>query len=135
MHPWHVDLDLAGAQKDFDGGTLEYTMAITDPNYDFAQANLQYTAPSGSVTKEVFLTPFTGSPIWSSSVDNSTGAISGKQIWVRDTWVPSPDVGTDNLANDFSQTSVPGPVPLLGAGAAFGFSRRLRRRIHRLRLA
>lgn len=26
---------------------------------------------------------------------------------------------------------VPGPLPVLGAGAAFGFSRRLRRRIQR----
>ena len=41
----------------------------------------------------------------------------------------------DNFANDFSQTSVPGPLPLLGAGAAFGFSRRIRSRIKGARLA
>ena len=29
-------------------------------------------------------------------------------------------------------TNVPGPLPVLGAGAAFSFSRRLRRRIKRL---
>jgi hypothetical protein len=32
---------------------------------------------------------------------------------------------------DFAPASVPGPLPLVGAGVAFGFSRRLRRRIKR----
>jgi len=133
VHPWHVDLDLAGGQKDFDGGFLEYTMEIVDPKYDFALANLQYAAPSGSVTKQVFSDSTFATQICSLTADNSTCAISGKQIWVRDTWAASPGVGTDNLANDFSQT-VPGPLPLLGAGAAFGFSRRIRSRIKGARL-
>jgi len=34
------------------------------------------------------------------------------------------------MKNSFQQTTrVPGPLPLLGAGAAFGFSRRIRSRI------
>ncbi|MFZ9752327.1 MAG: hypothetical protein ACO3B3_02055 [Cyanobium sp.] len=32
-------------------------------------------------------------------------------------------------------SSVPGPLPVLGAGAAFGFSRRLRQRIQRSKAA
>ena len=43
-------------------------------------------------------------------------------------------IGTWTLENGGDQiqvvlTEVPGPLPLLGVGAAFGFSRRLRRRI------
>jgi MYXO-CTERM domain-containing protein len=34
------------------------------------------------------------------------------------------------LAQSPTPASVPGPLPLLGAGAAFGWSRRLRKRIH-----
>jgi len=41
----------------------------------------------------------------------------------------------DAMQNSFSQTDdVPGPLPLLGAGAAFGFSRRIRSRIKGARL-
>lgn len=32
------------------------------------------------------------------------------------------------LYNEFSQETVPGPLPLVGAGVAFGFSRKIRRR-------
>jgi hypothetical protein len=39
----------------------------------------------------------------------------------------------DSMQNSFQQRAntdkVPGPLPLLGAGAAFGFSRRIRSRI------
>jgi hypothetical protein len=61
------------------------------------------------------------------NVDPSQCNISGSKIWVRDTWGATED-GIHNISNDYSQT-VPGPVPVLGAGVAFGFSRRLRRRI------
>jgi len=43
----------------------------------------------------------------------------------------------DNISNNYIQRShaeAPGPLPLLGAGAAFGFSRRLRSRIRNPRL-
>lgn len=53
------------------------------------------------------------------------------------TWTLQPKDGTDlYTANDTIQVvigappaAVPGPLPLLGAGAAFGWSRRLRKRI------
>jgi hypothetical protein len=38
-----------------------------------------------------------------------------------------------NYSNHFRQT--PGPLPILGAGAAFGFSRKLRSRIKGARTA
>lgn len=52
-------------------------------------------------------------------------------IWVKDTYsVPSTDV-LDTVTNTFQ---TPGPLPILGAGAAFGFSRKLRGRIKAARL-
>jgi len=42
------------------------------------------------------------------------------------------DTITDSLTQKLDDTvAVPGPLPVLGAGAAFGFSRKLRRRISR----
>lgn len=51
---------------------------------------------------------------------------SGTMFYVRDTFRPN-DGAIDNGLNQFRQT--PGPLPILGAGAAFGFSRNLRGRI------
>jgi hypothetical protein len=46
------------------------------------------------------------------------------------------DGAIDAMENSFQQKqTVPGPLPLLGAGAAFGFSRQLRKRIRKYTLA
>ena len=42
---------------------------------------------------------------------------------------PSLDVGISNRGFLFSTQSVPGPLPLFGVAAAFGYSRTLRKRI------
>jgi hypothetical protein len=61
---------------------------------------------------------------------------NAKKIRVTDIWSSGtdPDTGDpasiDAISNNFTQReTVPGPLPLLGAGAAFGFSRKLRSRI------
>ena len=53
-----------------------------------------------------------------SDLDQFETAITNKLI--REVGPPGPGPGD----------SVPGPLPILGAGAAFGFSRKLRRRIN-----
>jgi hypothetical protein len=68
-----------------------------------------------------------GTPIVSSATFNNTTL---KGLGFTTTGL----IGTWTLENGGDQiqvvlTEVPGPLPLLGAGAAFGFSRRLRRRI------
>jgi len=63
-------------------------------------------------------------------------SIGSQEIFVRDSWsipVGSP-AKIDLIQNNYTQSSVPGPLPLLGAGAAFGFSRRIRSRIKGARL-
>jgi hypothetical protein len=62
--------------------------------------------------------------------------LSGTFISVTDTWSSTKDGRISSISNVYTQTDrVPGPLPLLGAGAAFGFSRRIRRRIKGVRLA
>jgi hypothetical protein len=51
------------------------------------------------------------------------------------TYIVLAGAGINRFNNGFTQTSgVPGPLPLLGAGAAFGFSLRIRSRIKGARL-
>jgi hypothetical protein len=54
-------------------------------------------------------------------------------IYIRDNYSTVGDAGIDKITN--SLNSVPGPLPILGAGAAFGFSRKLRGRIKAARLS
>ena len=67
----------------------------------------------------------------------ANGPISGNTIYVRDAWnIPlGSNVALDAIQNNYTRgggccrTEVPAPLPLLGVGAAFGFSRNLRKRI------
>jgi hypothetical protein len=99
----------------FNGGTL--STAPNGPWYasTVSLASLSdFTAlvASGSLTEGVFSPPFTTLP-----GDNSTFLISSL-------------LSETTLTYDWSTpTDVPGPLPLLGAAAAFGFSRRIRNRI------
>jgi hypothetical protein len=59
-------------------------------------------------------------------------SIGSQEIFVRDSWnIPDTSPAKiDAIQNNYTQVDrVPGPLPLLGAGAAFGFSRKLRKRI------
>lgn len=156
---WEFDLDFQTDRSEtfLPSGTLSYRIDITDPDYFFDQSQLSSllsqipATPVGpfTVTKEVFSTPFTGSPIIT-LINNevpavagtliASGPIGGSTIYVRDTWSISAGSTTilDAIQNNFTQktgTPAPGPLPLLGAGAAFGFSRQIRRRIRRSSLA
>jgi hypothetical protein len=101
--------------------------------------NSEFTSASGIKTA---LTPYMNA----FSIDSSY--IAGQPIVSRSTaagrtladlglTTSSGTLGTWTLGNNVDTISVkvfnpvPGPLPVLGAGAAFGFSRRLRRRIQR----
>ena len=65
-----------------------------------------------------------------------TSAAKGyKELYIIDTAVNPTGSGKliDSYQNAYTQ--VPGPLPILGAGAAFGFSRKLRNRIKASRTA
>jgi hypothetical protein len=80
-----------------------------------------------------------GTPISSTATFNSTtlAGLGFTTTGLLGTWTLQPKDGSDPYtANDTIQVvigapppaSVPGPLPLLGAGAAFGWARRLRKR-------
>jgi hypothetical protein len=51
------------------------------------------------------------------------------KLFIQDEVFSEQDYSIVSFTNSYTQiTTVPGPLPLFGAGAAFGFSRRLRRR-------
>jgi len=56
-----------------------------------------------------------------------------KTLWVRDSFTPGSAGSLKTLVNEYTQgdssITVPGPLPVLGAGMALGFSRKLRSRI------
>jgi len=126
-HPWHVDLDLAGV--DADGGFLNYTVEITDPSQVFSRAFLGgvlFQGSSPDVNKQIFSDSTFTTKICDITIGPSasqTCDISGKQIWVKDTWLTG--AGVDSIANNYQQ--VPAPLPLLGVGAVFGSIRKLRK--------
>jgi hypothetical protein len=112
-------------------GSLNYTMAIVGSSATFKDARLDTATNSGfvSVTKAI-------AGFGSATAVNNTGSVppsvplSGTFVQVTDTYT----VGTNGILNSFNNTftqtdTVPGPLPLLGAGMALGFSRKLRSRI------
>jgi len=81
-----------------------------------------------------------GTPITSAATFNSStlAGIGFTTTGLLGTWTLQPKDGSDPYtANDTIQVvigapPVPGPLPLLGAGAAFGWARRLRKRTQHL---
>jgi hypothetical protein len=58
--------------------------------------------------------------------------LSGTSIKVTDSWEIDPNTGTINAISN-TYTQVPAPLPILGAGAAFGSIRKLRKFSSRLK--
>ena len=127
---WHVEVDYAPGQLVGVVSTLKYDIRITEPNYYFEDITLGVNTVTGTVKKFIYdteggtlLATLTNGQTWTPSTlynflhivdeaDATTGAIEGYQNIYR---------------------QVPGPLPILGAGAAFGFSRKLRSRIKAIR--
>jgi hypothetical protein len=144
---WELDLDfsLDRSASLSPTGNLDYKIKITDPAYFFKTASLFTSLPAAgdyTVTKKFYTDASFTSEITAWALSNPTPAnpdttnIGSQEIFVRDSWdipVGSP-AKIDAIQNNYTQTHVPGPLPLLGAGAAFGFSRRIRSRIKGARL-
>ena len=135
---WQTDLDwddpgILGAAN----GKFEYTEQITAPGYQFDTVALasggKHDNGINEVTKSVYAgLNDTGTLLATlNSIDGASIGpvqIGGTSIFVRDTWsVPQGNV-VDNVIN-YTTQRVPGPLPLMGAAVALGFSRRLRRRM------
>jgi hypothetical protein len=124
--------------------TYGYDVEITDPNWEFNALGLDSDVPvlskqavvvkdasdPNSLTDILSLTSVNGAPA-------GPGIFAGtyRKIQIRDTitLTPDPIVELTSVTNAWNQrpstTKVPSPLPILGAGAAFSMSRRLRQRI------
>jgi len=117
------------------GGQFDYTIAVTDPaNYQFATAQLDSIVTGAAVNTTVTKNIFGFASLVSLNGANVAPVnVSGTLLTVQNIWeVPQGDI-LDSFKDVYTQkpagTPVPGPIPLLGAGMALGFSRKLRSRI------
>ena len=123
-------------------GTYSYKLTSTNGRFLAGLIDSDLDLGAGTVQKEVFAA-VDGSGNFVNRIFNETstnGSSSGLQpltnqslteIYVRDTYNIDNLSQLDNFTNTFQ---TPGPLPILGAGAAFGFSRKLRGRIKAARL-
>jgi hypothetical protein len=129
-----VEVDFVDELSDTTPGIFEYRLKIdpSSPNI-YSKAQLSWADalgfPVSSVTKSIYSDSLFANLIGSTStnggiIDILALAPGTTDIWVRDNYTSGGAL--DYIRNDFAQ--VPGPLPLLGAGTAFGLSRRLRRR-------
>jgi hypothetical protein len=132
---------------DYDGvsGTGEsiYKMTQKDPELSkvFDKVQLRWEPPAvnpgtETVEKFVYSAPDFNNPANFIGKINTNGGfllVNAKELWIRDEVTTTGGGVIPGLNNDFRQT--PGPLPILGAGAAFGFSRKLRARIKTSRTA
>jgi hypothetical protein len=145
---WEVDLDFSlDRTESFNPtGFLDYKIEITDLDWFFKDAQLSSllsqipAVPVGpfEVTKSIYsdagftnlllkLTNNELPPVAGTLV--ASGLIGGSTIYVRDEWtIPAGSNTTiDAIQNNYTQTDVPAPLPLLGVAAAFGSLRKLRK--------
>ena len=148
--PYELSLDFNPNRNNIlnDVGNLRYKIAIMDPTRFFAQVGLanqgDITNGEYTITKTFWNSDYTVqviSDVLTNPVtpDGITLASLGLQtLYVQDEWnvQPGANGSINSLQNSFGQTDhVPGPLPLVGIGAAFGLSRRIRSRIKGARLA
>ncbi|MFN4866236.1 MAG: hypothetical protein ACK5GZ_07940 [Cyanobium sp.] len=124
---WNQPFTISGITLTGDG--IASPLAFNDVTFNGAPNNrttneLAISLPGGTFD-------FANSTINFIFQPNATNFNSGATISARLRYFDNADP-EDSLVstNDFISTSVPGPLPLLGIGASFGFSRKLRKRIN-----
>jgi len=143
-----LSIDFVPNQNGPASGSFEYWIAAdAAAGYSLKDVGLDSTAyhePGGSnttVTKAIS-DPFSLAPIVTLTSTNGLPSnperefIGAAEVRVVDSWIVGSGDTLEDIKNSYRQDftrapgeEVPGPLPLLGAGAAFGFSRRLRSRL------
>jgi hypothetical protein len=118
-------------------GSYSYNLDITSAGIaaglTFLNVKLEdIQAGSTTVTKTII---GGGNPVLTSIDGNDMGPVplSGTSIHVTDSWVITPGMGVIDSINNTYMQKVPAPLPILGAGAAFGSIRKLRKFSSRLK--
>ena len=131
---WEVDVDFEQPLQGPASGVFEYLIEITSPNnatWSFDTVRLKADSLSGNplVTKSIYSDDaFTNEILEIVGGKGFVDLPSGySKLYVRDSYeLQGQSDVLDNFQNVYTQ--VPGPLPLIGAGTAFAFSRRLRQR-------
>lgn len=144
---WHVDVDFDPDLLPLpaDGPSMfDYLIRIKPGFHNvFKDVSLGAVLTGDSwVTKEVWATDGNGNKFGNDPLaildtrdanpDSYTFLSGYKELYISDLATPV-NGAVDAYQNSFRQ--VPGPLPLVGAGAAFGFTRKLRRRVKAFRMA
>jgi hypothetical protein len=111
-------------------GTLSYNIAVVGTNFTFNETEVN-VGGSTQTTRPTVLSTMTGilPPFITTTGTAQTRTFTTKPASIA---VSQQFTAANRTLNSFTTTytqNVPGPLPLLGAAAAFGFSRRLRSRI------
>jgi hypothetical protein len=129
-----VDIDFDPITDVTTAGTISYTLTHAGTHPAVTEISLSLSKPSGgsgSVTKSIYDT--LGGTLLATLTANTTTTVTtpvfGNTFYIVDDYSGS---GIDATQNVFK---TPGPLPMLGAGAAFGFSRKLRGRVKASRAA
>ncbi|MEB3316567.1 MAG: hypothetical protein VKO39_00265 [Cyanobacteriota bacterium] len=114
-------------------GSYVFEYTLTSTLGSFISAHLDSVGTDTQITKEIWASLPSGgtAPLYTlvsnSGMPSPTLPIAPMStLYVRDTAVVNANGNLDNYRNTFQ---TPGPLPIVGAGAAFGFSRKLRSRI------
>jgi hypothetical protein len=117
-------------------GELNYTLAITGSDFNYSSVEIDSAHIGFGSTVETFINGGSSPYLTSTNGGAQTKPLSGTFVAVKTSYSISGAAGINSFSNGFTQTDhVPGPLPLVGIGAAFGLSRRIRSRIKGARLA
>jgi hypothetical protein len=118
----------------YGAGTLTYTATINDPDYRFDLATVGLLGSGPSSTRHISLTE-TGALMDPATLTGTGGTVHPPSYFTTGTSVAHfstswdiPIGETITALNNQMAIEVPAPLPILGALAAFGWSRKLRRR-------
>jgi hypothetical protein len=130
---WTVVAEFNPALPPPNTGSYSYDLAITSGPLTFKDVALDvdHSGTGQEVTKTIV---GGGSPVLVSMDGDPVGPVplSGTSINVTDSWDLDPNTGTImSISNSYTQT--PAPLPILGAAAALGSLRKLRKFSSRLK--
>jgi hypothetical protein len=112
--------------------SLNYTLQITDPGWQFANVELDSGHIGTGVTVTKAIAGLTPSPYLTSTDGSASNKpLGGTFVNVTDAYSVTASGGLGAFNNGFTQT--PAPLPILGVGAAFGSIRKLRKFSSRLK--
>ena len=136
---WNVsttfDTPVTGDGANNATGTLNYTLDIIGSGLVFNDVELDssHTGTGGIVTKDI---PGVTQLVSNNGNPDGPVPVGGTSLNVTATYSMASTGALDSFNDTYTQTHhVPGPLPLVGVGAALSFSRRLRNRIKGVRRA